>query len=39
MSDCTTKCPSKSPCLKGILVFGAIAGVIAFFLKKKKCNG
>lgn len=38
MSECTTKCPSKSPCLKGILVLGAIAGVIAYFLKKK-CNG
>lgn len=39
MSECTTKCPSKSPCLKSILALGAIAGLIFFFVKKKKCNG
>ena len=39
MSECTTKCPSKSPCLKGILALGAIAGLVFFFVRKKKCNG
>ncbi len=39
MSECAPKCPAKTPCLKGILVLGAITGLIVYFLKKKKCNG